>query len=319
MVAIIDLGTNTFNLLIAEVDVSATTFKVLYATKKAVKLGEGGLTDGRIRPEPMQRAKDALAEYVVTAREFGCENLLAFGTSAMRDSVNAGELVRWAEEEIGLKVTVISGEEEARLIAEGVRLAVPMDIEPVLIMDIGGGSTEFIIASAERIFWQKSYQLGISRLRQVLKPSDPLTAEDLRSLEDFVADELGEMLAESKRHGVTKLIGSSGSFDSFMEMIWASKGVFRSVNETDAAVHAPFDLGELAVLNGLLIGKGFDARKAVPGLVEMRVDTIHLASHMVHWVIGACGISALELSTYALKEGVISRVMQGKGVAPIGQ
>jgi exopolyphosphatase / guanosine-5'-triphosphate,3'-diphosphate pyrophosphatase len=319
MVGIIDLGTNTFNLLIAEVSPVSKTFEVLYATKKAVKLGEGGLTDGRIRPEPMQRAKDTLAEYVAIAQERQCTTMLAFGTSAMRDSANAGELVRWAEEELGLKVTVISGEEEARLITEGVRLAVPMTGSPVLIMDIGGGSTEFIIANGEEVFWQHSYQLGISRIRQLLRPSDPLTADDLGAMDALLSGELREMLAGCERHGVTKLIGSSGSFDSFMDMIRAAKGDSRSVSEMDAEPHAPFGLGELAVLNTLLITKGFDARKAIPGLVEMRVDTIHLASHMVQWVIRSCGIKELELSTYALKEGIISRVMQGRGVEPIGQ
>jgi exopolyphosphatase/guanosine-5'-triphosphate,3'-diphosphate pyrophosphatase len=319
MTAIIDLGTNTFNLLIAEVDSNAKTFKVLYATKKAVKLGEGGLTDGRIRPEPMQRAKDALAEYVGTARQRGCGKMLAFGTSAMRDSVNAGELVSWAKEQLGLTVTVISGAEEARLISEGVRLAVPMTKSPVLIMDIGGGSTEFIIANDAEVFWQHSYQLGISRIRQLLRPSDPLTTSDLRGLEGLLSSELGDMLAECTRNGVTKLIGSSGSFDSFMDMIRAAKGDFISVSEMDAEPHAPFDLDELAALNNLLIAKDFDGRKAIPGLVEMRVDTIHLASHMVQWVIGACDIRELELSTYALKEGILSRVMHGRGVEPIGQ
>lgn len=309
--AIIDLGTNTFNLLIADVDTDARAFAVVLSTKQAAKLGEDALTDGIIRPQPMQRAKDTLTTYVQEAQQQGCAQMLAFGTSAMRDAVNAGELVQWAAENVGLHISIISGDEEARLIAEGVRLAVPMTERPVLIMDIGGGSTEFIIANATEVFWQKSYQLGISRVRQMLRPSDPITTTDLAAFDRLLGDELGEMVQHCTAHGVTTMIGSSGSFDSFIEMIWASQGISRLSNEvlTDR-----FNLSELEALDTRLLAMGFDERRLVPGLVEMRVDTIHLASHMVQWVLRTCGLRELLLSTYALKEGVLHRVMQGRGV-----
>lgn len=309
--AIIDLGTNTFNLLIADVDADARTFAVVLSTKQAVKLGEDALTDGIIRPQPMQRAKDTLTTYVQEAQQQGCAQMLAFGTSAMRDAVNAGELVQWAAENVGLHISIISGDEEARLIAEGVWLAVPMTERPVLIMDIGGGSTEFIIANATEVFWQKSYQLGISRVRQMLRPSDPITTTDLTAFDRLLGDELGEMMRQCAEHGVTTMVGSSGSFDSFIEMIWASRGISCLSNEvlTDR-----FNLSELEALDTRLLAMGFDERKLVPGLVEMRVDTIHLASHMVQWVLRTCGLRELLLSTYALKEGVLHRVMQGRGV-----
>jgi exopolyphosphatase/guanosine-5'-triphosphate,3'-diphosphate pyrophosphatase len=308
--AIIDLGTNTFNLLIADVDADARTFAVVLSTKQAVKLGEDALTDGIIRPQPMQRAKDALTVYMAEAQRQGCTQVLAFATSAMRDAKNAGELVQWAAETIGLHISIISGDEEARLIAEGVRLAVPLGDMPVLIMDIGGGSTEFIIANATEVFWQRSYQLGISRVRQMLRPSDPITTTDLAAFDRLLADELGEMVQQCAKHGITTMVGSSGSFDSFIEMIWASQGIARLSNEvlTDR-----FDLSALAALNTRLLAIGFDERRLVPGLVEMRVDTIHLASHMVQWVLRTCGLCELLLSTYALKEGVLHRVMRGAG------
>jgi len=313
--AIIDLGTNTFNLLIADVDADARAFAVVLSTKQAVKLGEDALTDGIIRPQPMQRAKDALTVYMAEAQRQGCSQVLAFGTSAMRDAKNAGELVQWAAQTIGLHISIISGDEEARLIAEGVRLAVPLGDIPVLIMDIGGGSTEFIIANATEVFWQRSYQLGISRVRQMLRPSDPITATDLAAFDRLLAEELGEMVQPCATHGITTMVGSSGSFDSFIEIIWATQGIVRLSNEvlTDR-----FDLSALAALNTRLLAMGFDERRLVPGLVEMRVDTIHLASHMVQWVLRTCALDAVVLSTYALKEGVLHRVMRGSGVEAQG-
>lgn len=306
--AIIDLGTNTFNLLIAEVDEASVSFEVVLSVKQAVKLGEGGLLDGRIRPEPMQRAKDALTVYMAETQRHACQRVLAFGTSAMRDSTNSGELVQWASDTLGLTVEVISGEEEASLITGGVRLAVPMGDMPMLIMDIGGGSTEFIIANATEVFWQHSYQLGISRIRQTIAPCDPVSPDDLRALDALLDKELAELVRRCREHGVTTLIGSSGSFDSFMEMLWAAKGDPRGVNSVRSA---PFDLAELEDLNSTLLALGFEQRKRIPGLVEMRVDTIHLASQMVQWVLHRCHLSEAMLSTYALKEGVLSRVMEG--------
>jgi exopolyphosphatase / guanosine-5'-triphosphate,3'-diphosphate pyrophosphatase len=310
-IAIIDLGTNTFNLLLADVDAAARTFRAVHSEKMAVKLGEGGLTDGLIRPEPLQRAKDALIAYMAEVQRQGCDRVLAFGTSAMRDARNSDALTRWARTELDLDIAIISGEEEARLITEGVRMAVPMDHRPALIMDIGGGSTEFIIANATEVFWQRSYQLGISRVRQMLLPADPVTRADLAAFDRLLAGELDGMVQQCLRHGVTTMVGSSGSFDSFIEMIWASKGIVCLSNEV---LTVRFDMNDLRALNIRLLSMDFNQRIAVPGLVEMRVDTIHLASHMVQWVVGRCSISEVLLSTYALKEGVIHRVMQGRGV-----
>jgi exopolyphosphatase/guanosine-5'-triphosphate,3'-diphosphate pyrophosphatase len=314
-IAIIDLGTNTFNLLLADVDAAARTFRAVHSEKMAVKLGERGLTDGLIRPEPLQRAKDALRAYMAEVQRQGCDRVLAFGTSAMRDARNADALTRWARTELDLDISIISGEEEARLITEGVRMAVPMDHRPALIMDIGGGSTEFIIANATEVFWQRSYQLGISRIRQMLQPSDPLSTDDLAAFDRLLADELRDMVQQCQRHGITTLIGSSGSFDSFIEMLWAAQGIHRLSNEvlTDR-----FDLPELQALHARLLALHFDQRRQIPGLVEMRVDTIHLASHMVQWVLAHCTLTEVLLSTYALKEGVIHRVMQGRGVEAMG-
>jgi exopolyphosphatase / guanosine-5'-triphosphate,3'-diphosphate pyrophosphatase len=311
-IAIIDLGTNTFNLLVASVETSSFRFAVEYSTKQAVKLGEGGLTAGFIRPASMQRAKDTLTAYVIEIRERQCDQVLAIGTSAMRDAVNASELVLWAMQKLGLRIQVISGEEEAALITEGVRLAVSMSEIPMLIMDIGGGSTEFIIANATEVFWQRSYQLGISRIRQMLRPEDPLSEKDNLAFDQLLSNDLEDMLVKVRQYGVRTLIGSSGSFDSFMEMIWASKGRHDNLKEV---LWETFDLQDLHALDRILMSMAFDERKALPGLVEMRVDTIHLASYMVQWVLRASGISEVVLSTYALKEGVLHRMMTGMAVA----
>jgi len=305
-VAIIDLGTNTFNLLIAEVD--AATFQVLFATKEAVKIGEGGILNGLISEDAMVRAMSALSGYSQTIESYGCEKVFAFGTSAMRDAKNAPDLVRQIREQLQIEVQIISGQEEAQLIVEGVRLAVPMTEKPVLIMDIGGGSTEFIIANNSSVFWKESYQLGVSRIRQLLQPEDPISPENLSSLDALLKSELEDMIVQCNALGVQSMVGSSGSFDSFIEMIWAEKG---DSTDVKSVLTESFNLDALAALNSKLLAGTFAERKAIPGLVEMRVDTIHIASFMVQWVLRHCQLNEVVLSTYALKEGVLARIMKG--------
>jgi exopolyphosphatase/guanosine-5'-triphosphate,3'-diphosphate pyrophosphatase len=304
--AIIDLGTNTFNLLIAEVN--AKSFAVLYAAKEAVKIGEGGILNGVISDDAIERAMRALEGYTQTIASFNCEKVFAFGTSAMRDAKNGGELVVRIKERLGIDVQIISGLEEAQLIVEGVRLAVPMTAEPMLIMDIGGGSTEFIIANNETVFWKESYQLGVSRIRQLLQPEDPISPENLSSLDALLKSELEDMIVQCNALGVQSMVGSSGSFDSFIEMIWTEKG---DSTDVKSVLTESFNLDALAALNSKLLAGTFAERKAIPGLVEMRVDTIHIASFMVQWVLRHCQLNEVVLSTYALKEGVLSRIMKG--------
>ena len=307
-VAVIDLGTNTFNLLIVDI-AGKGEYHSVFNTKIAVKIGEGAMIAGKLLPEPMKRAKKALSEYLEIIEEHNCERTLAFATSGIRSTSNGADFVAEIKAELGLEISVIDGLEEASLIYEGVDLAIPFGDEPMLIMDIGGGSTEFIIANKSGVLWMKSYRLGISRVLQLIESSDPVTESDLQAFNALLAEQLTELLDNCKRYNVETLIGSSGSFDSFIEMIWAGKGTPKLAN---SVLREEFDLQELKGLHHKLITSGYETRKAIPGLVEMRVDTIHLASHMVQWTLSKCGLERLLLSSYALKEGVLHRVMEDR-------
>lgn len=307
-IAVIDLGTNTFNLLIVDVD-DNRQHQSVFNTKIAVKIGEGAMIQGLLQPEPMARGKKALAEYLEIISEHRCDKTFAFATSGIRSTSNGHVFVEEVKTELGLEINVIDGDEEAQLIYEGVNLAVKFEKEPMVVMDIGGGSTEFIIADDNGVLWKKSYDLGISRILQMLEPSDPVQPSDFDNLNQLFEKELNELIANCEKCGVKTMIGSSGSFDSFTEMLWAKKGIERKANDV---MSLQFDLNELAGLHQKLITSGFDTRKAIPGLVEMRVDTIHLASYMVQWVMQKCSLERLLLSSYALKEGVLHRVMDNR-------
>lgn len=307
-VAVIDLGTNTFNLLVVDISHSGE-YNSVYNTKKAVKIGEGAMIAGKLLPQPMKRAKKALRDYMEIIAEHKCEKTFAFATSGIRSTSNGGDFVFEVKQELGLEIQIIDGDEEAQLIYEGVDLAVKFGEEPMVVMDIGGGSTEFIIANEKGVLWKKSYDLGISRILQMLEPSDPVKDSDLVRLSNLLSEELKELLFECKRLGVKTMIGSSGSFDSFAEMMWTEKGFNKTAKDV---VSEEMNLGDLGVLHSKLILSNWNERSEIPGLVEMRVDTIHLASYLVQWVLAECSLERLLLSTYALKEGVLHRVMENR-------
>ena len=306
--AVIDLGTNTFNLLIVDFNEQGM-FSPVFNTKKAVKIGEGALIKNMLQPEPMVRGMSALSEYLQIIDEHNCERTVAFATSGIRSTQNGGEFVSNVKSELGLTINVIDGDEEAQLIYEGVDLAVKFDQQPMVVMDIGGGSTEFIIANQSGVLWKRSNKLGISRILQMLEPQDPLTQADFKNLDELFEDRLQELKEQCKIHEVKTMVGSSGSFDSFIEMLWAEDGVMR---DAGSVVTEEFNLERVLQLHNKLTSLDFDRRKEIPGLVLMRVESIHLASYMVQWVMENCGLERLLLSSYALKEGVLHRALENR-------
>ena len=195
--AVIDLGTNTFNLLI--VDINGKEHQVVFNTKQAVKIGEGALVSGTLQPVPISRGKKALSEYVDIIAQHNCDQTFAFATSGIRSTRNGQSFVDDVKIELGLEINIIDGDEEAQLIYDGVDLAIPFSQQPSVVMDIGGGSTEFIIADNSGVLWKKSYKLGISRILQMLEPADPVTVDDLARLDEMLANQLVEVVAKCKQ------------------------------------------------------------------------------------------------------------------------
>ena len=171
--AIIDIGTNTFNLLVFEGDMH-----ILHAEELPVFLGRGGIEKGIIADDAMERGKNVLRMLVSKAGSLRANHISVFGTSALRNAKNGAELVNFAQQELGIMISVISGNEEAELILAGVRQAVAFTRKPMLIMDIGGGSIEFILATDKALMWKRSFELGVTRLRDRIPVSDPITLSE---------------------------------------------------------------------------------------------------------------------------------------------
>lgn len=303
-IAVIDLGTNTFNLLIAESDGDGG-FQSLYNEKLPVRLGEGGINSGIITEAAYQRGLEAMDTYAESIRQWNATKSMAFATSAMRNASNGMQFVADVKERTGIEINVISGAEEAGYIYEGVKGALNFNDSNSLIIDIGGGSTEFIIANKNGLKWKQSFEVGASRLLQKFKPSDPITTDEVHAISWFLNESLLPLRNAIAEHGVEELIGASGSFESLAEMVIARYGK----EQPNGATEFTFDLEQCEIIHRELLASTREQRLHIRGLVAMRVDMIVISAILVEWVIREFGIPKMRMSAYALKEGVLRRFL----------
>lgn len=300
-IAVIDLGTNTFNLLIVEKNESKG-YKKISSNRIPVKLGEGAINSGYIAEIPFKRGIEALKKYSIILSENKVEKVYAFGTSAIRSAKNGSDFVKKAKSETGIDVEVIDGNREAELIYFGNREAVKMSTDISLIMDIGGGSTEFILADKEKIFWKQSFLLGAARLLEKIDPSDPIKESEIENLNSYFKTELQSLFQSVKKYPPTELIGSSGAFDSIVDMLAGEfDGDYLSETKTEHDV----DLKNYFPLSERVIHSTFKERARIKGLIEMRVDMIVISCLFVNFILKELKLSNFRVSTYSLKEGVL--------------
>lgn len=303
-IAILDLGTNTFNLVIAEKGEGGVPV-FIYKKELPVEIGKGGIHKGHITAEAIERAIKALHHHNKTIREHEAESFYAFATSAVRDASNGKEFAERIRIETGIEVKIISGEEEAEWIYKGVKYASVLSDRTSIIMDIGGGSTEFIIANQERIFWKKSYPLGVTRLYEMFYPSDPMSKEKQKQVEEHITNALKDMLAAAAHHKPVELIGSSGSFDSFAQMI-----ICRTGAKQQTANGFDYPLDEFEKLYNDILVSTLQERLKMPGLIEMRAPMFAYSAILTKLVLDKLSISKMTISQYALKEGIAGHLLE---------
>lgn len=299
------MGTNTFNLLVASVN-GDLSYQIIHSSKQAVKLGEGGINQKYITPAAYQRGLNAIGEHMRTILLHGANEIFAFATSATRNASNGHELVADIKNLFGVDVQVIGGDEEAELIYMGIRQAVELNSENVLMLDIGGGSNEMIIGNGERFHWKRSYDLGISRLLQQFNPSDPIAEDEIAAVEEYLEAQLADLIEPMEHFKPKMIIGSSGSFDTYRNILVAANIVKAN---GDPSIEIPME--EYFNLHNHLIKTSKQQRSAIPGMDPMRVEMIVLATIFTHFLVRRFGIERMVQSSYALKEGAVWRMING--------
>jgi len=301
--AIIDLGTNTFNLLIAEK--SESCYQPIFKTKIPVNLGKGGFHKNILSEDAFDRGLKALATHKNTINAYKATSTHAFATSAVRSASNGKEFAEKAMSLTGIKINIISGDYEAELIYKGVTQALKLKEKNSLIMDIGGGSTEFIIANKNGIQWKHSFDLGVSRLLAKNTFSDPISTEEVSSLQNFLDRELVTLLNACQKYPVNELIGSSGSFESISDIIDAAEEKDKELKKETEVV---FGYEQLCKVIQQIITSTKEERENLNGLVPFRINTIVMASIIIHHIMEAYSLKDIRLSRYALREGVLGLI-----------
>lgn len=303
-IAIVDLGTNTFHLLIA--DVKENQHHVVYRERSAVKLGKRGINKGLITETAISRALLAITNFKNAIDGHSVQQVFAYGTSALRNASNQQEVIEKIKTQTGIEVNVISGDEEARLIYMGVRSAVRLGKEKSLIMDIGGGSVEFIIGNESDIFWKKSYEIGAQRLLEEYHTHDPIQKDDLKSLHNHFSSTLASLFEALDTHQPKTLVGSSGTFDTLSDIYCAHN----NIDKQNESPETPLSFRGFHDTYKQLIVSDRNARMKIPGMIELRVDMIVVACSLIDHLINRYNFEAIRVSSYALKEGVLADIMK---------
>ncbi|MFN6944564.1 MAG: phosphatase [Cytophagaceae bacterium] len=302
-IAVIDMGTNTFHLLISNLHGD-----VVHKEKVAVKLGKGGISDGTITPKAYARALNTIDFFKKTIDSYHVKQIYATATSAIRVAGNGGQLVKDIKKHADIDVQVISGDKEAEYIYYGVRSAIDLGMATSLVMDIGGGSVEFIICNREKIFWKQSFEIGAQRLLDKFHQHDPISEEDIRNIAYFLDESLVPLFEAAEEFDPEILVGSSGTFDTLSEIDNQEKGrTFVADNEKEYSLN----MEDYCRIHQEIISRDKEQRLLIPGMSEMRVDMIVVACCMISFILHKLDIKTIRVSTYSLKEGVLDRILAG--------
>lgn len=298
MKAVIDMGTNTFHLLIGEVNNNPK--EVIFRKTIPVKLGEeGGISRGEIIPTAYHRGIEALQEFREIINNYPVNNIKATATAAIRDAQNGANFIQDIFKLTQIKVDIIDGQEEALYIYRGALAANILSERTSLILDIGGGSAEFIIANNQEIFWKDSFRLGAARLLSDFYHSDPLNEMDLKSIENHLQNTLTSFFKAYNTFKPTELIGTAGAFDSYRDIILSAKEIDLNL------INYNFDFTEFIHLIDKLICSTHQERLLINGLIPLRTDMILMSSVMVKSLLNSTQITNVSASAYSLKEGLL--------------
>jgi exopolyphosphatase/guanosine-5'-triphosphate,3'-diphosphate pyrophosphatase len=298
-IVVIDMGTNVYNMLLAEVDKGM--WQSLGVLKQSARLGDGGLSRGFLTAQAFDTASGAVDRLLKQLKRWGgADKLYAFATSAVRDAQNGQAFASFIKEKYSVDVQIISGDREADLIYKGIRQGAQVGKDPILMLDIGGGSNEFIIANEEKVFWKHSFPLGMARLLERFKPGNPITSEEVRIIEAYLNEELALLWSTLNDYKLMRLVGSSGSFDTY-----------RSLLTEDAEESTPSYAISMEAFDKLyqrLLNSTTDERYAMKGMTPVRVDFIVLAAIFTKLVLDKTGIADMMQCSYSLKEGAMQEI-----------
>jgi exopolyphosphatase / guanosine-5'-triphosphate,3'-diphosphate pyrophosphatase len=299
MIAVIDCGTNTFNLLIAKLS-ELKTIEIIYSGKIPVKLGEGGIDKNTISEAAFERGIKALRSFKQTISSFDVKKTLATGTAAIRDAQNGPDFIKKCQSLTGINIELIDGNREAELIWLAAKTCIQTK-NKFLVMDIGGGSNEFVIADHEKIYWKKSYRLGLSRLKETFALENDNSPKKLLLVFNLLRTAMADLFEACHEHKIELLVGTAGTFDTYANVFTLEE----TGKEFDFSQKTyAFDTLLLRKFCDKLIGLPITERNSIAGIPDFRKEFMIYACLLTKVVLENCMIKECALSSYALKEGL---------------
>jgi exopolyphosphatase/guanosine-5'-triphosphate,3'-diphosphate pyrophosphatase len=307
--AAIDIGSNSVRLLVAE-PLRGGNYRILDEEREPTRLGRTLSSTGRLDAESIRRTLSALRSFKQIAAGFQVDELRTIATCAVREAANGAEFCRRAKEEIGINVEVISADKEARLAFYSVQRAFDLTGKNILLADIGGGSTEFVLASGNVIEAIHSSPLGAVRLTEVYGSDFTQSA---KAYEELVAgiERLLRKHTKKPPFAPHQLIGSGGTFTSLAEMIMAQKGQVDLPTRGYTVTRA-----EVSHLLDRLRKMSPKARRGVPGLVPDRADIIVAGLAVVDRIMARFKVNLLQVHNRGVRDGLLLTMIDQSLIAP---
>ena len=296
-IAIIDLGTNTCNLLIA--DYQDKSYQILYQGKEVVKLGKNGINKNQLTEEGLERAILAIRKHQERISQFNISEVVIIATSAIREATNKEWFQQRIKANTGIELQIISGAKEAQLIFDGAKLAFDKIVDQTLILDIGGGSNEFILTQNNEPIWKQSFPLGMARVIEQIPISDPITLEEINQVNNWFSSRLELLWQKLNNIQIPLLIGCSGAFDTIADLI----------DQTDPGTKIrskqEIEIGDFARIFEILIKSTTDERTKMRGMESIRIEMIVPSVLFIKLVIDRLKIRKIYQTDYALREGIL--------------
>lgn len=287
-IAIIDLGTNSVRFDVHSISANGKS-KILHREKLMVRLGQGVFLHGRIEEAVVERTLQALRRFQRVAVGLRARKVLAFGTSALREAQNSQAFIDAVKENTGLEIVVISGKEEAKLIALGVLNHERAPKGSFALLDIGGGSTEVSVCRGKKVMSAESFPLGTARLQQVFLKSIPPRKAAVAQLRDYIRQVVGGKIAAEGWAKAPAMIGSSGTVRAIAKILGAKK---------------EFSLRDLSSLVREMQGMNVSELMDMEGMEPKRVDMILAGALILEEVCRLLGTSKIKPTDFSLRDGI---------------
>lgn len=297
---VIDLGSNTFHLLIAEYQGSGT-FREIFRHRAFTGLSKGGIEI--IQNESIEKGLNTLDYFAKVLKAHDLTHVSVIGTAALRTASNRQEFIEAAERIIGYPIKIIEGTQEAWYIYKGITMIPETNVGTHLIADIGGGSTEFILIENGEMIKAQSFKLGIGVLANLFHHNEPISKSSLTDMHIYIKETIAPFLSEVKNFEIQQLIGASGSFE-ILESLCGATVNYGSYNY--------IDLQSLYNVHDLIVNADLEQRLIIEKLPTERAKLSPVGLALMKSIVNIFNPAKIMVSSYAMKEGILRELIEGQ-------